>query len=119
MAKTKTKKRAARTPARGPSLGQRILKGIDEATRHFRGEDVGARETVVTLTPLQLCVRQLREARTRAGLTLAQVAEKSGVRLETVSRLEMGRYKNPTIDTLQRVAGAVGAELTLSLKPAS
>lgn len=116
MGKTKTKP-TKKKPAARPSLGQRIIAGLDELKRHFQGEDVGVRVTRVKIPPLVLCVRELKAAREAAGLTQAQVAEKAGLRLETLSRLELGKVKNPTIDTLQRYAEAVGVEIKLSVVP--
>jgi DNA-binding XRE family transcriptional regulator len=44
----------------------------------------------------------LRRGREKAGLTQAQVAAKSGLRLETISRLENGKG-NPTVSTVRRI----------------
>ena len=51
--------------------------------------------------------RDLRRRRAKAGLTQAQVAARSGLRLETISRLENGRG-NPTVATVRRILSAVG-----------
>jgi len=51
--------------------------------------------------------RDLRRRRAKAGLTQAQVAARSGLRLETISRLENGRG-NPTVGTVRRILSAVG-----------
>ena len=50
--------------------------------------------------------RDLRRKRAKAGLTQAQVAARSGLRLETISRLENGRG-NPTVATVRRILSAV------------
>jgi DNA-binding XRE family transcriptional regulator len=63
---------------------------------------------------LRMCLKQLRDARETAGLTLAQVAEKTGLAAETLSRLETGMLTNPTWKTLALYAVAVGRKLTLS-----
>lgn len=54
---------------------------------------------------------RLRARRHRLGLTLAEVAERSGLSLPYVSNLERDRG-NPTIDALQAIASAL--ETTLS-----
>ena len=51
--------------------------------------------------------RELRRKRAHARLTQAQVAAKSGIRLETLSRLENGRG-NPTVTTVRRILRALG-----------
>jgi DNA-binding XRE family transcriptional regulator len=50
----------------------------------------------------------LRQAREKAGLTLADVADRSGIDKASLSRLENGFYPNPTINTLARYARAIG-----------
>ena len=63
---------------------------------------------------LLTCVAELKKAREAAGLTLAQVAEKSGLAAETLCRLETGQVTNPTWKTLGLYAAAVGRKLSLS-----
>jgi DNA-binding XRE family transcriptional regulator len=63
---------------------------------------------------LRACVAQLKKAREAAGLTLAQVAEKTGLASETLCRLETGMVTNPTWKTLGLYAAAVGRTLSLS-----
>jgi DNA-binding XRE family transcriptional regulator len=63
---------------------------------------------------LLACVAELKKAREAAGLTLAQVAEKTGLATETLCRLETGQVTNPTWKTLGLYAAAVGRKLTLS-----
>jgi DNA-binding XRE family transcriptional regulator len=55
-------------------------------------------------------------AREAAGLSLADVAERSGIDKAAFSRLENGVTANPTVDTLMRYAAAVGKRLTWSLQ---
>jgi ribosome-binding protein aMBF1 (putative translation factor) len=54
----------------------------------------------------------LRKERERLGLSLADVAERTGIDKAALSRLETGKQINPTIDTLWRYAHAVGRLLT-------
>lgn len=53
-------------------------------------------------------IRQLKEAREVAGLTLAEVAARTGMAVESLSRLETGAQTNPTWKTLATYAAAVG-----------
>jgi len=62
-------------------------------------------------------VRQIREARLLAGLTLAEVAEKTGLAEETLCRLESGAVTNPTWKTLGTYAAAVGRGISLTVQP--
>jgi DNA-binding XRE family transcriptional regulator len=63
---------------------------------------------------LRACIAELKKAREAAGLTLAQVAEKTGLATETLCRLETGQVTNPTWKTLGLYAAAVGRRLSLS-----
>jgi transcriptional regulator with XRE-family HTH domain len=46
--------------------------------------------------------------REQAGLSLTDVADRSGIDKAALSRLENGLYSNPTINTLARYAKAIG-----------
>jgi transcriptional regulator with XRE-family HTH domain len=57
----------------------------------------------------------LREERERQGLSLGDVAKRSGIDKAALSRLEGGQHLNPTWNTLTRYAAALGKALTLGL----
>jgi transcriptional regulator with XRE-family HTH domain len=58
------------------------------------------------------------EARTKAGLTQAELAQRTGLDEATVSALEQGQYK-PASEELSRLAQALGVdELELLRRPA-
>jgi DNA-binding XRE family transcriptional regulator len=63
---------------------------------------------------LRACLAELKTAREAAGLTLAQVAEKTGLATETLCRLETGQVTNPTWKTLGLYAAALGRKLNLT-----
>jgi len=58
----------------------------------------------------------LRDARRRAGLTQADLAERLGVSQAAVAKLESPRA-NPTVDTLDKALWATGHRLTLDAAP--
>lgn len=58
------------------------------------------------------------EARARAELTQAQVAERMGTTQAAVARLESGRSK-PSTRTLQRFAEATGSRVRITFEPVS
>jgi ribosome-binding protein aMBF1 (putative translation factor) len=58
--------------------------------------------------------RMLRQAREEAGLSLAGMTARSGIDAAALSRLENGK-QNPTVDTLQRYAAALGKSITIGL----
>ena len=53
----------------------------------------------------------LRELREQAGLTQAQVAERSGLSQSAISSMEIGVTANPQLDSLEAVAAALGCDL--------
>jgi predicted transcriptional regulator len=65
---------------------------------------------------LRVMLAALKKHRKRQGLSLADVAERSGMDRAAISRLENGVYVNPTVDTLYRYAEAIGAEIAFSVR---
>jgi DNA-binding XRE family transcriptional regulator len=67
--------------------------------------------------PLLKAVAQLQTARVAAGLTVEQLAERTGLAVDDLARLEAGRLPNPTWGLLGRYAVAVGRSLGLTVGP--
>jgi len=61
-------------------------------------------------------IAKLKTARTKQGISLAEVMRRSGISREMISRLENDKAPNPTVRTLIRYAAAVDVELTLSTR---
>lgn len=61
-------------------------------------------------------IRQLKSAREAAGVTLAALSARSGLAVETLSRLETGALTNPTWKTLAVYAAALGLRPCLALE---
>jgi DNA-binding Xre family transcriptional regulator len=59
---------------------------------------------------------ELKAARERRGLSLTDAAERSGLERAMVSRLENGKIHNPTLETLDRYARAVGLRVAMRLE---
>jgi len=62
---------------------------------------------MLTVAPLG---DKLREARRREALTQGELAEKSGVGITTIVRLERGQIIEPRVSTLRKLAGVLGLE---------
>ncbi|TVS09670.1 MAG: XRE family transcriptional regulator [Gammaproteobacteria bacterium] len=62
-------------------------------------------------------IRALIDARARAGLTQAELAERMGTTQSAIARMEGGRV-NPSIGMLRRYAEATGTRLRLRLDEA-
>src|SRR5688572_10313523 len=59
---------------------------------------------------------RVRAAREHAGLTQRELAERMGTSQAAIARLESGGV-SATLATLHRAASAIGAELTVELRP--
>lgn len=87
--KTKTKRaasKAARVPKGGPTVGARIIEGIEQAIAWTRGENANVRVTLVQVPDVDV-----REVRTKMGLSQAQFATKFGFPPATLRNWEQGR----------------------------
>ena len=63
------------------------------------------------LLDLLALLAEIREVRRSRGLSLDDVAARSGIHKPALSLLEGGKNLNPTLDTLRRYAAAVGARI--------
>jgi transcriptional regulator with XRE-family HTH domain len=62
--------------------------------------------------------RLLRKERIRAGLSVYRVAKRSGVSQQMIGYVERG-MRNPTLDTLLRITGALNVDLSKLIKRAT
>ena len=76
-----------------------------EVARRLKAE----RKSIVEL------VAQLRQARLAAGVSLGDLAERTGMSKPSLSRLENSAAPNPTVVTLLRYARALGVELSFEV----
>lgn len=58
---------------------------------------------------IRMKLRKLREAR---GWTQEQLAGKAGLHRVSITQIEIGRRKNPDLDTRKKLAKALGVEIT-------
>ena len=78
---------------------------LTELGRKIKAEHVRLKETL----------KALRETRQAMGITLDELAERSGIAKPNLSRLENNPNPNPTIETLNRYAEALGKELLITI----
>lgn len=62
---------------------------------------------MLTVAPLK---DRLREERRRAALTQGELADKAGVGITTIVRIEKGDITEPRVSTLRKLAQALGLE---------
>jgi DNA-binding XRE family transcriptional regulator len=94
-----------------------IRDRLTERTRveQIPGYDQARQEAAVEFRLL----RQLLEARRRAGLTQEDVALRMGTTRSAISRLEGSRKHLPALTTLRRYADVLGCDVEISLVPRS
>jgi ribosome-binding protein aMBF1 (putative translation factor) len=63
---------------------------------------------------VQRALQALKREREKCGLSIGDVAERSGLDRAVVSRLENGKQDNPTVATLMRYAAAIGKRFVWS-----
>src|SRR5262249_49324590 len=112
-------------PVEAADKPDRMRRTEDQAARHkairerFQREKPSLEELVSSgeyneTLPMgeYLSIRQavfaLRKAREQAGLSLADMAERTGIDKAALSRIETGQHPNPTVSTLCRYARALG-----------
>ncbi len=92
---------------------QQTKPSLDDLIR--RGEfDPDAVMTMGMYADLQEAIQTLKQERLRAGQSVSDVAERSGLDRAVVSRLENGKQENPTVATLMRYAAAIGKRILWS-----
>jgi ribosome-binding protein aMBF1 (putative translation factor) len=86
---------------------QRKKSSLDDLVRE--GDcDPDAVMTMGMYFEVQNALQALKRDRLRRGISVAEVAERSGLDRAVVSRLENGKQDNPTVATLMRYAAALG-----------
>lgn len=90
----------------GPSLQDLVERGDVDPERIMSAPAFDA---------LQIVLSRLKRERVARGVSLKDLAERSGIALATLSRLEGGKNPNPTFETLSRFAAALGLELRLDV----
>jgi hypothetical protein len=73
--------------------------------------DADAIMTMGMYFDIQSAIQSLKRERVRVGLSIGDVADRSGLDRAVVSRLENGKQDNPTVATLMRYAAAIGKRL--------
>jgi len=91
---------------------RRILK---EAERDKAGIAARGRAALAAHDRLQRALQTLKAKRQERGLSLSDVQRISGIDRARLSRLESDPAANPTIETLDRIAQALGVELRISI----
>jgi predicted transcriptional regulator len=89
---------------------RRERPGPDELIDRGELDELVSQAQFIEVRALGTRLRGLRE---RAGLSLTEFSERSGLTRAMISRFENGWNLNPTLETLFRYTEALGVDLTL------
>lgn len=89
------------------------LKIIQNLTHTDSGLEEMVREASLNAAVAQL----IYEARTKAGLTQQQLADRIGTKQSVIARLEDADYEGHSLSMLQRIACALGQRIEINLLP--
>ncbi|MBQ6482337.1 MAG: helix-turn-helix transcriptional regulator [Anaerolineaceae bacterium] len=81
-------------------------------------QDPELRKEYESLQPEHAIVQAMINARRNAGLTQKELSDRTGIAQGDISKLENGNA-NPSIRTLQRLAGGMGMTLKVEFVPVS
>lgn len=79
----------------------------------------GLRVEVDELVDQIMIQQRLTAMREKIGMSQRELARRVGVSQPVIARLESRKIKNVTLRTLVRAASALGATLTINIKPSS
>jgi ribosome-binding protein aMBF1 (putative translation factor) len=102
--------KTAEERAREQALREKLRKEKPSLEDLVQGGDCDP-DAVMTMGmyfDVQRALQALKHEREQRGLTIKDVAERSGLDRAVVSRLENGKQDNPTVATLMRYAAALG-----------
>ncbi len=94
---------------------EKIRAEIDRNKPQFNREAKALKQELLEVAQAMKALKRERKAR---GLSLTDIAEKSGIDKANLSRLENDPYPNPTLETLSRIAHAIGVRLTIGVAAA-
>ena len=94
-----------------------ITKDALEILYRDVGEDAETLEMVVEEMVHSQIARMIHDARTTAGLTQKQLAEKIGTQQSTIARLEDADYEGHSLRMLRRIATALDQKLEIRMVP--
>jgi hypothetical protein len=96
--------------------GPRALAQSGQIDRHAGEQAERVRASGPPARPFRDLIAALRAERERQGLSLADVADRTGMDRGAIHKLEIGLNSNPTHSTLTRYASALGTRIEWHLE---
>lgn len=94
------------------------LTSAAEILDHLHGSEPGYRDDLEREQNRLRAACAIYDARTRAGLTQAQLAERVGTTQSVIARLEDANYEGHSLRMLGRIAAALGQRVEVTFVPA-
>jgi DNA-binding XRE family transcriptional regulator len=107
--------RSPEDQARLKAIRERFQRERPSLKRLVESGDAPPPMPLATYVEIHQLLHRLKQDREAAGLSLADVAERTGMDRAAISRLENGHQPNPTIETLARYAAALGKRVVWSV----
>jgi len=110
MSEHNIKRVAGRLTAEQKRRHQQIREQVQRDRLRLTRDALGKKAELMALQSAMDILRREREAR---GLSLGDVAERSGIDKSRLSKLENDPRSNPTLATLTRSASAIGVKVSI------
>lgn len=109
--------RTGRRIVRQPSEQERrhYRQALEEERAGVEANKALGRELLRERRELAETVAELKTIRERLGITLTELADRTGMTVGNLSRLENMDGPNPTIETLRRYAHALGHRIEIAI----
>ena len=111
----RTPEELARPPRRTANVTAREKPTPEQLLKDGGHEDF---VTLGELLSLHEALAYLKRERLRQNLTLRELSERTGIDEAALSRLENGQNSNPKVDTMYRVASALGKTISWTFEDA-
>ncbi len=110
----------ANYPVMTPAEFQQFSRAVAEELAGKEENTAAAKDHVPELVDqcaqAAAVMSRFRQARQAAGVSLAEMESRTGIRKSVLSRLENSKAPNPTLGTLQRYAAALGRCVAVSIE---
>jgi len=111
-AEGKRRVRMELTPAQQAAMA-RVDAEVEQEKSWIQAKSAEMRERHDAL--VQHLAARLREARKSADLSLSELSERTGMTRQAISRIESGENRNPTMNTIIRLAEALNKRCVIEL----
>lgn len=113
MAKRTVQRAKGQLTAEQKRRHERIREQVERDKARLTRNAMGRKAELTALHDAMKLLKQERETR---GLSLGEVARRTGIDKSRLSKLENDLRSNPTLATLTRIAGAIGVKLAIQVE---